>query len=84
MLHCIAVVLLPLVAASKEALVEAATKAALLEWHAAQPARMEELAESLARSVHVLESVLGPDPWTRGSLAAGCPRGGGCRGPASP
>ncbi|CAD6238868.1 unnamed protein product [Miscanthus lutarioriparius] len=45
---------------------------------------MEELAESLARSIHLLESALGPDPMTRGSPAAVCPRGGGCRGPALP
>ena len=85
MLHRIAaLLLLPLVAASEETPVEAAAKAALLERHAVQPARMEELAELLARSIHLLESALGQDPRTRGSPAAGCPRGGGCRGPASP
>jgi len=67
MLHRIAaLLLLPLVAASEEAPVEAAAKAALLERHAAQLARLEELAESLARSVHALESALArsadPDP----------------------
>ncbi|CAD6340506.1 unnamed protein product [Miscanthus lutarioriparius] len=64
--------LLPLAAASEEAPVPAAApvagaaEATLLERHAAQLARLEELAESLARSVHALESALArsadPDP----------------------
>ncbi|KAF8662269.1 hypothetical protein HU200_056473 [Digitaria exilis] len=45
-------------AAPAEAGAGAATEAALLERHAAQLARLEELAESLARSVHALESAL--------------------------
>ena len=66
--------LLPLAAASEEAAAAAAppveaaavTEAALLDRHAAQLARLEELAESLGRSVRALESALArsadPDP----------------------
>ncbi|WVZ82849.1 hypothetical protein U9M48_030062 [Paspalum notatum var. saurae] len=76
--------LLPLAAASEEApaaapapaLAEpvAAAEAALLERHAAQLARLEELAESLAASVRAIESALArsadPDPPPPGASAA--------------
>ncbi|XP_062227874.1 uncharacterized membrane protein At1g75140-like [Phragmites australis] len=52
------VLLLPLAAAASEVATKPAVEAALLERHAAQLARLEELTDSLARSVHALQSAL--------------------------
>ncbi|CAN6179688.1 unnamed protein product [Urochloa humidicola] len=86
--------LLPLAAASEEAAAAppvagasevAATEAALLERHAAQLARLEELAESLARSVSALESALArsadPDPPPPGAASASSAAVGDRRAP---
>jgi hypothetical protein len=67
-----ALLLLPLAAASEAP--GPAAEAALLERHEVQLAKLEEVAESLARSVHALESALArsadPDPSQPVALAA--------------
>ncbi|KAG2608983.1 hypothetical protein PVAP13_4KG001700 [Panicum virgatum] len=85
--------LLPLAAASEEAAAAAAppveaaavTEAVLLDWHAVQLARLQELAESLDRSVRALESALArsadPDPSPPGAASTAAVAVGDRRAP---